>query len=339
MQDQSGHLNGQQRRSLERDGYLMVPSLLEETVLERITKRLEELVSRAVAAWAADPGLADAAPEGNGVVGAQLELADPDFAPCGEHPLVAEAATAVLGPYWHLAWLGVRVPLPGNGRQRLHRDFEQHRTDGPWQVLSAMWCITAFTPGNGPLRVIPGSHRVSEPPIDLEGWGMKPHPDEVKIAAPAGSLILFNSADLWHSGTRNDSPAPRLSVTAGIWPGGGPCLLPVRVGIQPRLQPPLTCCILTSPDYFHNIVSGVAGGFAILGRGMVLSRPRRSSQGSGCNRRIRPYTHQAKGRASECVELFYLARLTESRRAVAGLRARGTARGIPHDHVRPAQDV
>jgi hypothetical protein len=44
--------------------------------------------------------------------------------------------------------------------------------DGPWQTLSAMWCITAF-----------------------------------------------NSADLWHSGTLNYSPARRLAVTAGFAPG------------------------------------------------------------------------------------------------------------------------
>jgi ectoine hydroxylase-related dioxygenase (phytanoyl-CoA dioxygenase family) len=70
-----------------------------------------------------------------------------------------------------------------------------------------MWCITAFTPDNGPLRVIPGSHRVSQPPTDVLafGSGMGPHPDEVKIVAPAGSVILFNSADLWHSGTLNYS--------------------------------------------------------------------------------------------------------------------------------------
>jgi hypothetical protein len=36
-------------------------------------------------------------------VRARLELADPDFAPCWEHPLPAEAATAVLGPDWHMA--------------------------------------------------------------------------------------------------------------------------------------------------------------------------------------------------------------------------------------------
>jgi hypothetical protein len=81
-----------------------------------------------------------------------------------------------------------------------------------------MWCITAFTRDNGPLRVIPGSHRVSEPPIDMLafGSGMGPHPDEVKIVAPAGSVIMFNSADPWHFGTFSYSPAPRLAVTAGF---------------------------------------------------------------------------------------------------------------------------
>jgi ectoine hydroxylase-related dioxygenase (phytanoyl-CoA dioxygenase family) len=54
------------------------------------------------------------------------------------------------------------------------------------------------------------------------GSGMGPHPDEVKIIAPAGSVIMFNSADLWHSGTLNYSPAPRLAVTAGFNPGVPP---------------------------------------------------------------------------------------------------------------------
>jgi ectoine hydroxylase-related dioxygenase (phytanoyl-CoA dioxygenase family) len=88
-----------------------------------------------------------------------------------------------------------------------------------------MWCICAFTADNGPLRVIPGSHQMIEPPIDMLafGSGMGPHPDEVKIAAPAGSVILFNSADLWHSGTFNYTPDPRLAVTAAFAPGRLPC--------------------------------------------------------------------------------------------------------------------
>lgn len=47
----------------------------------------------------------------------------------------------------------------------------------------------------------------------LEFPGMGPHPGEVKLLAPAGSLILFNSASLWHSGTLNYSPGLRLAVT------------------------------------------------------------------------------------------------------------------------------
>ena len=199
-----------------------MPSLLDGAVLGLIASRLEELVRQTVAAWDADPSPAIVEP---GVVRAKLDRADPDFAPCCQHPLLSDAAAAVLGDAWYLAALSLRAPLPGCGHQGLRPDFEERRITEPWQTLSAMWCITAFTPDNGPLRVIPGSHRVREPPIDMLAFGsaMGPHPDEVKIVAPAGSVILFNSADLWHSGTHNYSPAPRLAVTAGFGPGSPSC--------------------------------------------------------------------------------------------------------------------
>ena len=50
---------------------------------------------------------------------------------------------------------------------------------------------------------------------------MGPHPDEVKIIAPTGSVILFNSAALWHSGTFNYTPAARLGLTVHFAPGPG----------------------------------------------------------------------------------------------------------------------
>jgi hypothetical protein len=236
MSPRAGQLSAQQRRSLERDGYLLVPSLLDEAVIARIAGRLSELVHQTVEAWDADPAPDIVEP---GVMRVKLGLANPDFAPCCDHPLLAEAATAVLGPDWHLGALNLRAPLPGCGHQGLHPDFEQRRTEGRWQTLSAMWCITAFTPDNGPLRVIPGSHRVSEPPIDMLafGSGMGPHPNEVKIVAPAGSVIMFNSADLWHSGTFNYSPAPRLAVTAGFDPGGS---RPISLSACNRDDPQLT---------------------------------------------------------------------------------------------------
>lgn len=215
---QDVQLTSQQRGSLERDGYLLVPSLMDETVLARMARRLEDLIHQIIAAWEADPSPDMAEP---GVVRAKLDPADLDFGPCWDHPLLAQAAAAVLGQDWHLAALSLRAPLPGGGHQGLHCDVEDRRTDGPWQALSAMWCITAFTADNGPLRVIPGSHRVSQPPVDMQalGSGMGPHPGEVKILAPARSVIMFNGASLWHSGTFNYSPVPRLAVTAGFSPG------------------------------------------------------------------------------------------------------------------------
>jgi len=216
---QTGLLTARQRDSLERDGYLLVPSLLDEVVLAPMRGRLDELVHQTLVAWDASPGQDVEEP---GVVHVALGLSDPVFAPCREHPLLIAVAAAALGPDWHLSGLELRAPLPGCGHQGLHPDyFPGQRTHGPWRSLSAMWCISAFTTGNGPLRIIPRSHRVDQNPADALPLGceMGPHPDEVKVVAPPGSVVFFNGADLWHSGTFNYSPAPRLAVTAALLRG------------------------------------------------------------------------------------------------------------------------
>jgi hypothetical protein len=207
-----------QRRSLTNDGYLLVRSLLEGGELARIAARLDEHVRHTVAAWAEEPSLDTC----EGCVLTRFELDDPGLAPCSRHPLVADAAATVLADGWRLQAIELRAPIPGCGHQGLHTDFDERGTRTTWRGLSAMWCISKFTRDNGPLRVIPGSHLVSEPPIDTEhgyGTGLGPHPDELKIIAPAGSLILFNGPDLWHSGTFNYSPAARLALTVCFAPG------------------------------------------------------------------------------------------------------------------------
>jgi hypothetical protein len=210
-------LTRQQQDVLADDGYLLVPSVLDEGRLWRMKARLDELARAIVAEWETR-SFQDM--EEQGVVHAVLDLTDPDFAVCHRHPLLSGAATAVIGSTWEVCGLGLRAPMPGCGHQGLHRDFAERRNGGPWQMLAAMWCVTGFNPDNGPLRVIPGSHRSAREPIEtlLFGSGMGPHPEEVKLIAPAGSLILFNNADLWHSGTLNYSPALRLAVTTSLRP-------------------------------------------------------------------------------------------------------------------------
>lgn len=214
-------LSARQRRFLLDQGYLVVRSQLDQAVLARIRDRLDELVRETVAAWADDPSLDTT----EGCVVAEFDVADPDFVPCHQHPLLGDAAAVVLGGTWHVRNLDLRAPIPGPGEQGLHQDHAERRTEGSWQTLSAMWCVTSFTRDSGPLRVIPGSHRRTVPPIDTErgyGTGMGPHPDEVKITAPAGSVILFNAADLWQAGTFNYTPAARLALTVHLDPGHRP---------------------------------------------------------------------------------------------------------------------
>jgi hypothetical protein len=207
-----------QRQVLARDGYLVLSGLLDDQHLAPIRKRLDELVSENVAGWDRDPPsqLVEA-----GVVHADLDPHDPLFRACSEHRMLADAASAALGPARHPHDLTLRAPLAGFGHQGLHPDFEHRQPRGRWQSLSAMWCITAFTAAGGALRVIPGSHHRGADPTDILPFGsrMGPHPDEVILVAPAGSVILFTAADLWHSGTHNYTPQPRLAVTAGFRPG------------------------------------------------------------------------------------------------------------------------
>jgi hypothetical protein len=157
-------LTPRQRRSLTADGYLLVRSLLGGADLARITARLADHVRQTVATWADEPSLDTY----GGCVMTRFELDDPGLAPCSQHPLLADAAASVLADGWRLQALELRAPIPGCGEQGLHMDFDERGTEPTWRALSAMWCISEFTRDNGPLRVIPGSHLVSEPPIDTE---------------------------------------------------------------------------------------------------------------------------------------------------------------------------
>jgi hypothetical protein len=104
----TGLLTAWQRESLERDGYLLVSSLLDQIVLAPMRARLDELVYQTLVAWDANPGQ-DV--EERGVVTATLELSDTAFAPCREHPLLAEAAAARLHA-GRLRTLWQLLPLP-----------------------------------------------------------------------------------------------------------------------------------------------------------------------------------------------------------------------------------
>lgn len=120
-----------------------------------------------------------------------------------------------------------RAELTGRQRRSLAGDGEQWEEAGVVRVR-----LDPADPGYAPLVQLPllfsAAGAVIGPGGQVDGLSLRAplpgcghqglHPDffpgQRTRGPPAGSLILFNSASLWHSGTPNYSPGLRLAVTA-----------------------------------------------------------------------------------------------------------------------------
>lgn len=116
---------------------------------------------------------------------------------------------------------------PGGKPQGWHADWPFNQTNaahipapygGAPIKLSSLWMLSEFSPHTGGTLVVPGSHRA---PINPSGGAAfdreAPHPSELQIAGPAGSVMLFDSR-LWHCVATNHSDAPRVAMNIGYAP-------------------------------------------------------------------------------------------------------------------------
>jgi ectoine hydroxylase-related dioxygenase (phytanoyl-CoA dioxygenase family) len=93
-----------------------------------------------------------------------------------------------------------------------HVDHPYWTIEPPYPIkfpltLHVIWCLDAFSEGNGATKFIPGSHHRPYPPkhngdYDHEG---------VTIEAPQGSVIFAHGA-CWHSTGRNGSDETRTAI-------------------------------------------------------------------------------------------------------------------------------
>jgi ectoine hydroxylase-related dioxygenase (phytanoyl-CoA dioxygenase family) len=104
-----------------------------------------------------------------------------------------------------------------------HHDWGYYQAQGyPKETLSSAVSIDESTPDNGPIRVVPGSHR-REWPLNHEGKGPEiaegvfGAADAQDVLAPAGSVMLFHSALVHHSGP-NQTAAPRRIMIYSHYP-------------------------------------------------------------------------------------------------------------------------
>jgi ectoine hydroxylase-related dioxygenase (phytanoyl-CoA dioxygenase family) len=199
-----GTLTEEEKRRLDEDGFVLLHGILSADEVSRMRERLDELAREE-----GDRAGVEVMQEAGTDRLSDLVNKDPIFDVCFTHPRVLAAVRHVLGDDFHFSSLNSRTALPGDGLQQLHddyfmRDRPPHETHG----ANTGWLLDDFTSENGPTRVVPRSHRFGTIPQDAMADTTAPHPDEVKVIAPAGTVVVFN-CHLWHGGTRNETDAPR----------------------------------------------------------------------------------------------------------------------------------
>ena len=120
----------------------------------------------------------------------------------------------VLGPELKLSSLNARSANPHNGiSQPLHADMGAIADEHGYWVCNSVWMLDDFTAQNGPIRVVPGSHRWKQLPQDVLDDPSATHPDEEIITGVAGTVVVMN-AHAWHGGTANNTDKPRTALHA-----------------------------------------------------------------------------------------------------------------------------
>jgi ectoine hydroxylase-related dioxygenase (phytanoyl-CoA dioxygenase family) len=199
-----GAFDADTKERLDRDGYAPLAGVLSDEQVTRMRARLAELT----VAEGDRAGLEVHQERGTDRL-ADLVNKDPLFEVCFTDPRVLACIAHVLGEF-KLSSLNSRAALPGHGLQALHTEGGPVGP-GPYQVCNSIWLLDDFTADNGATRVVPGSHRFTVSVRDAVADPAAAHPDEVRLIAPAGTVVVFNS-HLWHGGTLNRTSRPRRAV-------------------------------------------------------------------------------------------------------------------------------
>ena len=196
-----------EKEQLDTEGFLALPGILSSAQIAQITARLDALLS----AEGARAGI-EAHQEAGTERLSDLVNKGTEFDVFTTPPRVLAGLAYVLQNDLKLSFLNARFALPGEGLQSLHADWGRLETPGDWQVCNSIWLLDDFTPDNGATRVVAKSyHQGSTLPSDEMADPAAPHPDEQKLIAPAGTVVIFNS-HTWHGGTLNKTSARRRAI-------------------------------------------------------------------------------------------------------------------------------
>jgi len=201
-------LTYEEKAKLDEDGFLALPGILSASEVAALVARLD-----ALAELEGERAGSETHQEAGTMRLSDLVNKDPLFDISFTQPRVLAAVAHVLRGDLRLSSLNSRSSLPGHGLQGLHPDWETAVAPGNYYACNSVWLLDEFTEENGPTRLVPGSHRSGKLPGDEMASASETHPREVRLVAPAGTVIVFN-ANVWHGGTLNRSPRPRRAMHA-----------------------------------------------------------------------------------------------------------------------------
>jgi ectoine hydroxylase-related dioxygenase (phytanoyl-CoA dioxygenase family) len=195
-------LSRRECESLDRDGYVVLPDLIDADWLERLKAAFDSQYEKGGRSRVKESGTRHVDDLVNrGAV----------FEGIYTHPRVLAAVHHVLCDEFRVGQVGGRDPLPGYGQQGLHADWTARAKGEPFRIVTAICLLDDFTAENGATRVVPGTHHMLNPPPKSFTNPSSRHPQQEIIVAQGGSILVFNG-HLWHSGTANRSNSSRRVV-------------------------------------------------------------------------------------------------------------------------------
>ncbi len=230
----SGPLSAAELESFVSRGYLVRESLFGTEAIAQLLEQAHRLAD------ALDPGTRDdiiCEPDNNAIRSIfRVHHKDDLFAALADDERLVATARQILGSevYIHQSRINFKPGFDGRAFN-WHSDFETwHIEDGMprMRALSASLLLTDNTAVNGPLMLVPGSHRtyvrcVGATPADhykeslkVQNFGV-PEPEALRrlvadggitqAVAPAGSVVFFD-CNIMHGSAGNMTPYPRHNV-------------------------------------------------------------------------------------------------------------------------------
>jgi ectoine hydroxylase-related dioxygenase (phytanoyl-CoA dioxygenase family) len=207
-------LSASEKEFLDREGYLNLGVLLSSEQVNKINDRIHSLMTaegdHAGSELLDSPYIRHPKEAGADRL-ADLVNKGEEFDIFYTHPRVLAGIAHVLGQSIKLSSLNYRSAKPGMGLQKLHVDWHEAVAPGHFTVCNSLWLLDDFSKKNGATRIVPGTHLSGSLPQAVLADPEAPHPNEVIIEAPAGSVFIFNS-HAWHGGTNNRTSKDRRSI-------------------------------------------------------------------------------------------------------------------------------